>query len=155
MISKKGTIFMYTSVTSAKVTRVITVLFCVLLSVLMVFGPKLLQLYFGYLADALIKKVLLAFYLCCPAAWAALISILRLMTNIIRGEIFTPQTVFSMRLLSWCCAYVSLVCLIFGFFWAPLLVFALGAAFMTLILRVLKSVMARASELRAENDLTI
>ena len=146
---------MYTSVTSAKVTRAITVVFCVLLLVLMLFGPKLLSLYFGYLVDALTKKVLLAFYLCCPAAWAALGSILRLMTNIIHEKIFTPQTVFSMRLLSWCCAYVALVCLVFGFFWAPLLVFALGAAFLTLILRVLKSVMQRACEIKAENELTI
>jgi len=146
---------MYTSVTSAKLTRAITIVFCVLLLILMVFGPKLLQLYFGYLANALIKKVLLAFYLCCPAAWAALISILRLMTNIIHEKIFTQQTVFAMRLLSWCCAYVALICLVFGFFWTPLLVFALGAAFMTLILRVLKSVMARASEIKAENELTI
>ena len=146
---------MYTSVTSAKPTRVITVLFCVLLLVLMVFGPKLLSLYFGYLAESLTRKVLLAFYLCCPAAWAALISILKLMTNIIHDIIFQPQTVFQMRLLSWCCAYVALICLIFGFFWAPLLVFALGAGFMTLILRVLKSVMARATEIKAENELTI
>ena len=146
---------MYTSVTSAKVTRVITILFCVLLFVLMVFGPKLLTLYFGYLAEALAKKVLWAFYLCCPAAWAALICILKLMTNIIRDDVFQPQTVFLMRLLSWCCACVAVVCLVFGFFWAPLLVFALGAAFMTLILRVLKSVMARATEIKAENELTI
>ncbi len=146
---------MYTSVTSAKVTRAITVVFCVILLGLMIFGPKLLSLYFGYLSDVLTGKVLLAFYLCCPAAWVALISILRLLTNIIHEEIFTAQTVFFMRLLSWCCAYVTVVCLVFGFFWAPLLVFALGAAFMTLILRVLKSVMARASEIKAENELTI
>lgn len=146
---------MYTSLTSAKLTRVITVLFCVLLLVLMVLGPKLMAHYFSYLPAAVIKLVLLAFYLCCPAAWAALVSILKLMTNIIHEKIFLPQTVFLMRLLSWCCAYVAVVCFGFGFTWAPLLVFALGAAFMTLILRVLKSVMQRAVELRAENDLTI
>ena len=146
---------MYTPLVSAKITRAITCLFCVLLLVLMIFGPKLLSFYFAYLSAELAKKVLLAFYLCCPAAWAALICILRLMTNIIRGEIFTNRTVFSMRLLSWCCAYVSLVCLIFGFWWAPLFVFSLGAAFLTLMLRVLKSVMARATEIKAENELTI
>ena len=146
---------MYTSLVSAKITRAITCLFCVLLLVLMLFGPRLLTFYFTYLSAALAKKVLLAFYLCCPAAWTALICILRLMTNIIHGEIFTKQTVFSMRLLSWCCAYVAVVCLIFGFFWAPLLAFSLGAGFLTLILRVLKSVMARATEIKAENELTI
>ena len=146
---------MYTSMTSAKLTRAITVLFCVLLAVLMILFPRLLAFYFGYLALSLQHKVLFAFYLCCPAAWAALVSILLLMTNIIRGDVFTQKTVFIMRLLSWCCAWVTAVCLGFGFFWAPLLVFALGAAFMTLILRVLKSVMARAVELKEENELTI
>ena len=146
---------MYTSLTSAKLTRLITVLFCVLLLVLMAFAPRLLQLYFGYLSVRLTKMVLWAFYLCCPAAWAALGSILRLMTNIIHDQVFAPQTVFLMRLLSWCCAYVAVVCFVFGFFWTPLLVFALGAGFMTLILRVLKSVMARATEIKAENELTI
>lgn len=146
---------MYNSLTSAKVTRAITVVFCILLLGLMFFGPKLLQLYFGYLSDDLTKKVLLAFYLCCPAAWTALVSILYLMTNIIREKVFVPQTVLLMRLLSWCCACVAVVCFVFGFFWTPLLVFALGAGFMTLILRVLKSVMARAVEIKTENELTI
>ena len=146
---------MYTQLVSAKITRALTVLFCVLLLALMIFGPRLLTLYFGYLASWLAKRVLLAFYLCCPAAWAALICVLRLMTNIIRGDVFTAQTVFSMRLLSWCCAWVALVCLVFGFWWAPLLVFALGAAFLALILRVLKNVMARAAEIKAENELTV
>ena len=146
---------MYNQLVSAKITRIITVLFCILLAVLMIFGPRLLSFYFAYLSIDLAKKVLLAFYLCCPAAWAALICILRLMTNIIHGQIFTKQTVFSMRLLSWCCAYVAVICLIFGFYWAPLLAFALGAAFLTLILRVLKSVMALATEMKAENELTI
>ena len=146
---------MYTQLVSAKVTRVLTVLFSVLLLVLMIFGPRLLYSCFAYLSVSLSKKVLLAFYLCCPAAWTALICIWRLMTNIIHENIFTAQTVFSMRLLSWCCGYVAIVCLVFGYFWAPLLAFSLGAAFLTLILRVLKSVMARATELKNENELTI
>ena len=146
---------MYTSLMSAKITRAITCLFCVLLAVLMIFGPRLLSVYFAYLSPVLAKKVLLAFYLCCPAAWAALVCILLLMTNIIHENIFTAKTVFSIRLLSWCCAFVAAVCLVFGFYWAPLLAFSLGAAFLTLILRVLKSVMARATELKNENELTI
>ena len=146
---------MYTSMTSAKLTRVLTILFCVLLLALMLLFPRLLSFYFAYLDVALRHKVMLAFYLCCPAAWAALVSILLLMTNIIHDRVFTSKTVFFMRLLSWCCAWVAAVCLGFGFFWAPLLVFALGAAFMTLILRVLKSVLARAVAIKEENELTI
>ena len=50
---------------------------------------------------------------------------------------------------------MALVCFVSGFFYVPLLIFALGAAFMMLILRVLKSVMATATKLKDENELTI
>lgn len=60
-----------------------------------------------------------------------------------------------MRILSWCCAFVALVCFVSGFFYVPFLIFALGAAFMMLILRVLKSVMATAAKIKDENELTI
>lgn len=143
---------MYTPLKSAKVTLAITYLFCILLFAMMIFAPPVVRYFF-------IKRneniVLTSFYICTPAAWAALICIIRLMKKIIAGEIFIPQNVFAMRLLSWCCAFVALVCLIAGVFYAPLWAFCLGAAFMTLILRVLKNVLSLAMEMKNENELTI
>ena len=146
---------MYTSVKSAKLTRFIAALFCVLLLALMICAPFVTKKFIGAESQRIIRTAITAFYICCPAAWAALISILKLMTNIIKSKVFITQNVFCMRLLSWLCAYVCAVCFGFGFVYSLLFVFSLGAAFMMLILRVLKSVMAMATELKNENELTI
>lgn len=147
----------YTSIKSAKVTLAITYLFCVLLVIMMVFAYPVLSWFFSgrHNADELTLTVMISFYICCVPAWTALISIIRLMTNIIGEKIFIHQNVFLIRLLSWCCALVSLVCFIAGFWYIPMWIVTLAAAFMMLILRVLKSVMARATEIKDENELTI
>ena len=146
---------MYTSFKSAKLTRIITYLFCILLTFLMVFAHPLLVRFFGSEQVQVIKTVLITFYLCCPAAWCALVSIIKLLNNILSQNVFTAGNVFYLRFLSWLCAFVSAVCLAAGFFYVPFFIFSLGSAFMALILRVLKSVMAIAMQVKNENDLTI
>lgn len=146
---------MYTDLKSAKVTLVISYCFCVLLAVLMIVAKPVLSWFYGPQGEQSGKIILLAFYICCPAAWVALVGIIRLLNNVIREEIFCEKSVFLLRLLSWCCAFVCVVCFGFGVRYFPLLIFSAGAGFMMLILRVLKSVMAKATELKAENELTI
>lgn len=146
---------MYNSQTSAKLTRVITWFFFVLLAALMVFANLLLSWFFGPARTDTIIKILVTFYTCCPAAWCALFCIDRLLRNIINKEVFIKKNVSYMRVLSWCCAFVALACLIAGFFYVPFFIFSLGAAFMMLILRVLKNVMAAATMIKDENELTI
>lgn len=146
---------MYNSLTSAKLTRVITWIFAVLLLLLMVFADLLLNWFFGPGRKETIIEILITFYLCCPAAWCALICIHKLLSNIIHEEVFVQKNVSYMRVLSWCCAFVALVCFIAGFIYVPFFIFALGAAFMMLILRVLKNVMATATKIKDENELTI
>lgn len=146
---------MYTSKTSAKLTRVITWIFAALLLLLMIFADALLKWFFPPIRQNVVIRILIPFYVCCPAAWCALYCINDLLKNIISEKVFIQKNVLYMRILSWCCAFVALVCLVSGFFYVPLLIFALGAAFMMLILRVLKSVMATATKLKDENELTI
>lgn len=146
---------MYTSKTSAKVTFAITVFFCVLLAVLMVFASPILKWFFSSGREETVKTVLITFYICCPAAVVTLVSILKLMRNIISEQVFIDKNVFCMRLLSWCCAFVAAVCFVSGWFYVPFWIFSLGAAFMMLILRVLKNVMAAATKIKNENELTI
>lgn len=147
----------YTPLKSAKLTLVIDYIFCGLLAVMMVLGYPLVDWFFHYRGDLDVLKisVLVAFYICCVPAWAALISIAKLMKNIMAGEVFTEKTVFLIRVLSWCCAAVSFVCFVAGFVYMPFWFVTLAAAFMMLILRVLKSVMAKATEMKDENELTI
>ncbi len=146
---------MYSSLTSVKVTRIITALYCALLLLFMIFAPGVLKWFFGEGFALQVRTATIAFYTCCPAAWCALICVWRVLTSILKGEIFTQKIVFAMRLLSWCCAFVAVDCFIAAFFAHIFFVFSAGAAFMMLILRVLKNVMAKATEIKNENELTI
>ena len=146
---------MKSSAFSARLTIAITILFCLILLALMVFAPQLMTVFFGYLTKNVMTKVLVAFYICCPFGWTALFSIFRIMLAVTDEDVFSKKTVFYIRLLSICCLAVSMICLVFGFSWPPLFIFALAALFMTLILHVLKNVMARATEIKEENELTV
>ncbi len=152
---EKEAISMYTSHSSAKLTRVITWVFAFLLLVLMIFSDMLLKWFFKAGYEATVKIILVTFYICCPAAWCALYCIERLLKNIIGEDVFIQKNVLYLRVLSWCCAFVALACLISGFLYVPFFIFSLGATFMMLILRVLKNVMAAATKLKDENELTI
>ena len=147
----------YTPLKSAKLTLVIDYIFCGLLGAIMIFAYPVFNWFFSFRANSqlLCTTVLVAFYICCMPAWTALVSIMKLMKNVMKEEVFTEDTVFLIRLLSWCCAAVSFVCFIAGFIYMPLWFVTLGAAFMMLILRVLKSVIAKATEIKNENELTI
>ena len=58
-------------------------------------------------------------YICLPAALAALYSLIRLLKNILDGEIFIQGNVLHLRLLSWYCGAVSLITLAAGYFYLP------------------------------------
>ena len=94
-------------------------------------------------------------YICLPAALAALYSLIRLLKNILDGEIFIHGNVLHLRLLSWYCAAVALITLAAGYFYLPFYLVGLAAVFFTLILRVIKNVFAAAIEIKTENELTV
>ena len=89
-----------------------------------------------------------------PAA-AALYGLWRLLRNISEGEVFIPENVSILRLLSWCCIAAGLVCLFSALYYMPFLIVSAAAAFVGLILRVVKNVFAEAVRLKDENDYTI
>lgn len=147
---------MYTQNKSAKLTLFVTYTFMALLVVLMVFGSYILEWYYGsVMKESTVKIVMGTFYACCPSAWTALICIVSVMKNVIKEEVFTEGTVKNLRIISWCCAFVTAVCMVSGFLYPVFFIFGLGAAFMTVIMRVLKNVMAAATNIKKENELTI
>jgi len=99
--------------------------------------------------------MLLAFYACCPAGWAAIISLLRLLHNIRKDKIFTRQNVKLLRVISWCFAFTALASIFATYAYYPCALVFAAASFLFLILRVVKNVMEQATLLREENDLTI
>lgn len=144
---------MYTSLKSTKLTLFTAYFFCFLLLVLMIAVIPCINWILGTAQFA--KLCVIAFYVCCPAAWTALFCIIKLLKNILRDDIFSARSVKLLRILSWCCAYVSLVCFAVMFIFRLFFVFFLGAGLMTLILRVLKNVFEKATEIKEENELTI
>ena len=89
-----------------------------------------------------------------PAA-VVLFCLHRLLRNISEEEVFIQENVRSLRIMSWCLIAAALVYLVGSLFYWYLVVFAAAAAFVGLILRVVKNVFAQAVELKNENDFTI
>lgn len=79
----------------------------------------------------------------------------RILRNISEEEVFIQENVRSLRIMSWCLIAAALVYLAGSAFDWYLIVFAAAAAFVGLILRVVKNVFAQAVELKNENDFTI
>jgi hypothetical protein len=100
------------------------------------------------------RNLAIIFYACCPAAWLAIGVLLKLLHNIRAGEVFTAQNITLLRVLSWCFWLVMLVSFAAWRF-PSLIIIGIASGFLGLILRVVKNVIARATILREENDLTI
>ena len=114
-------------------------------------GPQLQQL-------LLVFKT--AFYPCAVFGYIALYSLMRLLFNIRKEDIFITRNVTYLRCISWCCFAVALITLVVGVlhfnpFTIPFLMVAVAAGFVGLMLRVVKNVMQAAVEIREENELTI
>ena len=71
-----------------------------------------------------------------------------LLRNISEGEVFIPENVSILRLLSWCCIAAGLVRLFSALYYMPFLIVSAAAAFVGLILRVVKNVFAERSAQR-------
>ncbi len=79
----------------------------------------------------------------------------RLLSCIGRGQVFTPGNTACLRTISWCCIAAGLVYLAGSAWDGYLLILAAAAAFVGLILRVVKNVFAEAVLLKEEHDFTI
>lgn len=103
----------------------------------------------------LIKIFNWCFYPSAPFGFVTLYSLIKLLTNIRKGEIFIPSNVRYLRCISWCCFIVAVITTVGGVFYLPFFCIAVAAGFIGLLLRVVKNVMESAVELKAENELTI
>ena len=99
--------------------------------------------------------ILMGFYCCVPAVALALWEMERLLKNILRGAVFVPRNVGSIRRVCRCCLAVALICLPAAVFYPPLVFMAVIMAFLALVVNVVGSVMNAAVAIRDENDLTI
>lgn len=94
-------------------------------------------------------------YCAVPLAAAVLAFLYQLLGRIQKGEIFVRENVRLLRAISWCCFGAALVCLASALYYLPYLLLAALAAFMALIVRVVKNVFEQAILLKDEIDYTI
>lgn len=145
------------SQTSTKTTLWAVRFFMLVLLALAVFAPKIVHWYVGIrlMEPTLGPVILVSLYACVPAAAAALWSMDRLLFRFIRGEVFTKSNVRRIRLISVCCALVSLVTVCGGVAYPPLWIVALLMAFLCLAVLVVAQILDAATIIQEENDLTI
>ena len=99
--------------------------------------------------------ILTTVYLCSVPAWILLWKLWSLLGNIKRGEIFTAENVSALRTVSWCCAAAAIVCLVSALYFLPFFIVAVAAAFMCLIVRIVKNTFQQALLMKDELDLTV
>ena len=109
----------------------------------------------GLAAGGRMPPLAWVFYACCPAGWAAIVSLLRLLHNIRRDIIFTRQNIKLLRLISWCFVFTAFASGFATFMYYPCALVFAAAGFLAIILRVVKNVMEQATIMREEQELTI
>ncbi|NLA86669.1 MAG: DUF2975 domain-containing protein [Clostridiales bacterium] len=141
---------------SIVLSRVSVLVFFLLLIAAAVFAPWLVRQTFIYTdMPGWEKYFLITVYTGSIPAALLLISLYRLLLRIGRGEVFVRKNVGSLRRISWYCftgAVISALSVLYYFPWAMV---AVAAAFMGLIVRVVKNVFARAVALQDDADFTI
>lgn len=149
---------------SATLSLAVCFFFTALLTAGLFLGPWAIkmwfQLYRGWEDGSdglrqLVKTFNCCFYPSAPLGFVTLYSLIKLLLNIRNGEIFIISNVRYLRRISWCCFTVAIITTVGGVFYLPFFCIAIAAAFIGLLLRVVKNVMENAVELKAENELTI
>ncbi|MBE6982102.1 MAG: DUF2975 domain-containing protein [Ruminococcaceae bacterium] len=96
-----------------------------------------------------------SFYLCALVTYLALWQFDRLLNNVLHARVFVKENVTRLRIIRWCCAAVSLICLPAACVYIPLIFMVVIMGFLCLALTVVVQVMKAAVAIREENDLTI
>ncbi|MBQ2676962.1 MAG: DUF2975 domain-containing protein [Clostridia bacterium] len=141
---------------SVTLTLVVLYVFSVMIVALLFVAPSIFSWFIEATNLSRNYNVLVtAFYCCAAPAIAAVAFLFKLLYNIRGGKVFVVQNTNLLRYISWCCFVITPIVFFAGFYYNSLFVVSVAAAFVGLILRVVKNVMAAATELKNENELTI
>lgn len=129
----------------------------ILIGILLFTLPLILDWYANFrdLGEIGQRVVTVAFYCCAVVIAVALWNMDVMLRAILRDEVFVSDNVRRLRTLRLCCGLVSLICLIAGVAYPPVMFIAIIMGFLCLTVSVVASVMDAAVALREENDLTI
>ena len=149
---------MWSEKKSAILTKIIVIVFSSCLLVSIVVAPQFVD---WFIETRLIELegtkayFLTSFYSACFPAIILLICLYQLLANIQKDQVFIKENTKYLRISSWCCIAVALICVISMFYYVPYIIIGIAAAFMALIIRVIKNVFSKAIALQEEADYTI
>lgn len=92
---------------------------------------------------------------CSVLGWLLLWAMWKLLGNLKSGSIFTEENVRLLQRISLCCTGAAVLCLLGCFFYLPFLFAVAAAAFMSLIVRIVRNVFQTALAMKAELDFTV
>lgn len=127
------------------------------LVILAFFAPYLARLFVETFnrPAGILTPILTTFYTILPFAAGVLVCMWKLLTNILADKVFIPLNVRLLRIVGFLLFFATLIFAAAGYFYMPFYLLAVCAAFITLIVRVVKNCFAAAVVLKDENDMTI
>lgn len=87
--------------------------------------------------------------------WVTLWKLWKLLGNIKAGRVFVDENVRIMRTVSRCCVAAAVISALSVLYYAPFFVIAMAAAFMALIVRIVRNVFQTAIGMKDELDYTV
>ena len=136
-------------------SMLVTAILFVFIIAACLFLPRILEIYSDFRGGLDCTDLMIALYISALPGLVCTVSLLMLLFNIKKDEIFVQKNVTLLRILPYCCIFVGIEYIILGNKYISMLFFAFAALFIGLILRVIKNVFDKAIEIREENDYTI
>ena len=99
--------------------------------------------------------LMVTIYLCSVFAWFLLFHLWKLLDNMKKGLVFIEDNVKRLRVVSWCCVGAAVICFASCAYYLPFLFVSIAAAFMALIVRIVKNVFQQANAMKSELDFTV
>lgn len=155
---------MWDNTKSLKLSLFITRVFCVALILFAIFAYPFFKWYVTvYISDTrnfVVTLLTVSAYFAMPPAAVTLGCLNKLLVNISKKITFEQENVKLLRIISWCCFYITAEGIILSIIYAPnislsFIIITVAAFFVGLIVRVVKNVFVSAIEIKEENELTI
>lgn len=142
---------------SIKLSLICVCIFSVILLAANIFAYRWISWYVAWrsMRPESVVRMMITLYSASVFGWICLWALWKLLRNIKAEIVFASDNVRLLRIISWCCAFAALIFLVSGVYYPPCIFVAVAAAFMMLIVRVVKNVFQQAIEMKSELDLTI
>lgn len=143
---------------SNSLSKLCVLVFSAMLIVVDVSAPWLVRWFLDFSRADLVGKeplFLVTIYIGSVPAAVLLFCLYRLLHGIGNDQVFTMSNVEYLRRISWSCFAGAIICMASTPYYFPWVFVAVAAAFMGLIVRVIKNIIEQAVELKNESELTI